>query len=133
MRSIDKVCEVELVRGAEADPQAAPDLLFEVPHGATLARHFDALRAELRGDYDDGLRDFFFVNTDVGAPELAAEIARAVVAAAPTRTAAVIRCLLPRTFVDTNRSIARDTVARASQPGEMTPGLPPWVVDPRDR
>ncbi|MBZ0151417.1 MAG: hypothetical protein K8J09_07780, partial [Planctomycetes bacterium] len=66
-RSIPKVCEVELVRGAAAGAAAAPDLLLEVAHGATTAAHFDGLRAELRGDYDGSLRDFFFVNTDVGA------------------------------------------------------------------
>jgi len=131
--SVAKVCEVEWLRGADADPQAPPDLLLEVPHGATLARHFDDLRAELAGDYDDGLRDFFFVNTDVGAPELAAAIGRAVVAAQPHRTALVIRCELPRTFCDTNRNVERDTVAAASKAGEMTPGLPPWVQHPGDR
>jgi hypothetical protein len=133
VRSIDKVCEVELVRGAHADPAAPPDLLLEVPHGATRARHFDELRAELRGDYDDGLRDFFFVNTDVGAPELAAAIAHQHVAATPTACAVVVRCELPRTFVDTNRRIERDTVAAGSKPGEMTPGLPPWIEHPADR
>ncbi len=131
--SVAKVCEVEWLRGADADPQAPPDLLLEVPHGATLARHFDDLRAELAGDYDDGLRDFFFVNTDVGAPELAAAIGRAVVAARPQCTALVIRCELPRTFCDTNRNVERDTVAAASKAGEMTPGLPPWVQHPGDR
>ena len=133
LQSVAGVCHIEIVRGTEANPEARPDLLFEVPHGATLASHFDELRAQLRGHYSDGLRDFFFVNTDVGAPELAAAIARGVVLAEPTRTAAIIRCLLPRTFVDCNRSIDRDTVAAASKPGEMTPGLPPWVVDARDR
>jgi hypothetical protein len=131
--SIAGVCHVEYLRGAEADPSAAPDLLFEVPHGATLAAHFDQLRSELQGDYDEGLRDFFFVNTDVGSPELAMAVAQGVVARAPQRTAVVVRCLLPRTFVDTNRTIERDTVAAASKPGEMTPGLPPWVLHAADR
>ena len=133
LQSIAKVCHIEFLRGAEADPLAKPDLFLEVPHGATLARHFDDLRAELQGDYDDGLRDFFFVNTDVGAPELAMAIARGVVEAHPARTAAVVRCLLPRTFVDCNRIIDRDSVARSSPPGEMTAGLPPWVTNPSDR
>lgn len=133
LRSIERVCTVDYVRGAAAASDAPPDLLFEVPHGATRAHHFEALCDELSGSYDDGLRDFFFVNTDVGAPELALEIARGVVAAAPTRTALVIRCELPRTLCDTNRRVDRDAVARASKAGEMTPGLPPWVVEARDR
>jgi hypothetical protein len=133
LESIAGVCHVEYVRGADADASAAPDLLFEVPHGATLARHFDQLRDELRGDYDDGLRDFFFVNTDVGAPELSLAVARGVVAQQPNRSAVVVRCLLPRTFVDCNRVIHRDTVAMASAPGEMTAGMPPWVLHTADR
>jgi hypothetical protein len=133
VRSIDSVCDVAWVRGDAAAPEAAPDLLLEVPHGATLARHFDGLRDELEGDYDDGLRDFFFVNTDVGSPELALAIARGVVAAQPERTAVVVRCELPRTFCDTNRAIERAAVAAASAPGEMTPGLPPWIRHPADR
>ncbi|MCC7395665.1 MAG: N-formylglutamate amidohydrolase [Planctomycetes bacterium] len=132
-RSIPKVCEVELVRGAAAGAAAAPDLLLEVAHGATTAAHFDGLRAELRGDYDGSLRDFFFVNTDVGAPELAAAIARAVVAADPRRSALIVRCLVPRTFVDCNRRVDDDTIARAAKAGEMTPGLQPWVQLAADR
>lgn len=133
MRSRPGVCELEYVRGAAADPAAAPDLLLEVAHGATRAAHFTDLRAQLRGDYPDGLLDFFFVNTDVGAPELASAVARHVVAARPACTALVVRCALPRTFVDCNRRIERDTVAKACAAGEMTPGLQPWVRDPADR
>lgn len=132
-QSVAGVCQVEVVRGAQADPQARPDLLLEVPHGATLGQHFDDLRRQLEGSYADDLREFFFVNTDVGAPELALAIARGVVAAQPTRAALIVRCLLPRTFIDCNRAIARDAQAKASKPGEMTPGLPPWVVDGNDR
>lgn len=132
-QSVAGVCQVEVVRGAEADEQTRPDLLFEVPHGATLGHHFDDLRSLLRGSYADNLREFFYVNTDVGAPELALAVARGVVAAEPTRSAMIVRCLLPRTLVDCNRSISRDAKAQASKPGEMTPGLPPWVVDDQDR
>lgn len=133
VRSIDHVCEVEWVRGADADPAATPDLLLEAPHGATSARHFDELRDELQGDYGDGLRDFFFVNTDVGSSELALAIGRGVVAARPERTVLIVRCELPRTFCDTNRRIERAAAGAASAPGEMTPGLPPWVRDRSDR
>jgi hypothetical protein len=131
--SVAGVCEVAFVRGAGAAPDAMPDVLLECAHGATRAVHFDGLRGELRGDYGDGLRDFFFVNTDVGSPELALAVARRIVALQPTRVACVVRCLLPRTFVDCNRKVDRDALPAASKPGEMTPGLQPWVRDPRDR
>lgn len=127
LRSIAGVCEVEYLRGAAADPQAPPDLLLEVAHGATLARHFTGLRTELRGSYGDDLLDFFFVNTDVGAPELARAVAARVVRGQPRRSAVVVRCLVPRTFIDCNRRIERDAVPKAAKAGEMTPGLPPWV------
>ena len=131
--SVAGVCEVEVVRGAAAAPEAGPDALFECAHGATRASDFDGLRGALRGSYGDGLRDFFFVNTDVGSAELARAAACALVAAQPARTACVVRCLLPRTFVDCNRKVDRDAVPTASKPGEMTPGLQPWVQDPADR
>ena len=68
-----------------------PDLLVEIPHGATRAAHFDALASELVGPFPDDLRDFFFVNTDVGAPEVGGALAARVVADDPHRTAVVIR------------------------------------------
>lgn len=122
-RSIPDVAEYALVRGAAA--QDEPALLLEIPHGATRAAHFDALRGALVGSYPGDLRDFFFVNTDVGAPELALRIALAVVAADPKRSVAVLRCLVPRTFVDCNRVID-------GAPAGMTPGVHVWVKDPRD-
>jgi hypothetical protein len=130
---VPSVADVARVRGAAARPDAAPDLLLEVPHGATRAAHFDALRAALVGAYPDDLREFFFVNTDVGAPELAQRVAERYVTADPSRTAVVVRCLVPRTFVDCNRVVPPDAVGTASRPGQMTPGLMPWVKDDADR
>jgi len=109
-----------------------PTLLLEVPHGATRAEHYDALRRALHGSFPDDLRDFFFVNTDVGAPELALRVGLAVVAAQPTRCVAVLRCLVPRTFVDCNRVIDADARPTSSAAGEMTPGVHAWVKDPGD-
>jgi len=131
LRSDPGVCDVVEVRGSRS--RGAPDLLLEVPHGATRAADYEALRAELEGDYPSELQAFFFVNTDVGAPEVALRVAELVVAADPTRACLVVRCLVPRTFVDCNRDIDEAALARASQPGEMTPGLHAWVRDPRDR
>ncbi len=127
------ICEVEFVRGASADPTAPPDLLLEVPHGATRGGDYAALRAQLRGDYDDDLRDFFFVNTDVGAPEVARAVAERFVAAAPRRSALLVRSLLPRTFVDCNRRIDATTLPQGSAAGAPTPGLMPWVQHVEDR
>ena len=74
--SIQGVCEIEefAAHGAGRDRKPAR-LLIEVPHGATTATHFAALRRRLRGSYPDDLREFYFVNTDVGAPETARESA----------------------------------------------------------
>jgi predicted N-formylglutamate amidohydrolase len=130
--SIPAVCDVALVRGAAAAPGARPDLLLEVPHGATRAAHFDALRAELTGDFPAGLRDFFFVNTDVGAPEVAQALAARVVRYEPQRSVLVIRCLVPRTFIDTNRVIDAATRPADSQAGGMTPGVVSYVKEPAD-
>jgi hypothetical protein len=130
-RSIPGVCETTLFRGAAAKG-GAPDLVIEVPHGATRAAHFDALRAELRGPFPEDLRDYFFVNTDVGAPEAAVETARRVVAAQPERSVVVIRCLVPRTFIDCNRIVDATTRPSASGPGQMTPGVTSYVTDAKD-
>jgi len=132
-RSIPGVCDVELVRGAAAGADAPPGALLEVAHGATRAADFDELARALRGPFPPGLREFFFVNTDVGAPELASAVAREVALARPECVLAVVRCRVPRTFLDCNRRIARDTLARSSAAGELTPGLQPWVQDARDR
>ena len=133
LASIADVADVTRVHGAAASPDATPDLLLEIPHGATKASHFDALRAALVGAYPSDLRDFFFVNTDVGAPELATRIAQRYVAAVPQRTALVVRSRIPRTFVDCNRTIATNALASSSASGQLTPGLMPWVRDGRDR
>lgn len=114
-----------------------PTLLLEVPHGATRALHYDALRAELVGSYPSDLRDFFFVNTDVAAPELAVAIAEASVAVDPRAYVVVARCLVPRTFVDCNRVIdaspAEGPQSNERAAGAVTPGLHVYVRDPRDR
>lgn len=131
LQSIADVAEVTHYRGSAAE--GGPDLLIEVAHGATTEAHFDTLRAALHGDYPADLRDFFFVNTDVGAPELAIALAEFVVEADPNRSATVVRCQLPRTFVDCNRVIDGDARGRSSKAAEVTPGLHAWVTDARDR
>jgi hypothetical protein len=125
--SLPGVCEVEIV----GDPRLAPGLLVEVPHGATRKRHFDAARARLGGRLPEDLAAFFFVNTDVGAPECAAEIVRQVVEShtAGLGSAMVLRCLIPRTFADTNRLLD----APADPSAGITPCIPDYIEDPADR
>jgi N-formylglutamate amidohydrolase len=131
LTSIPDVLDVLVARGARARPDAALDLLIEVPHGATTTSDFTALAAKLTSPLPDGLVDFFHVNTDAGAPELAQAIAERFVADEPARSVAVLRCRVPRTFIDCNRRI--DASPEAFQAGKVTPGLMPWIVTPEDR
>ncbi|HEU5058663.1 MAG TPA: hypothetical protein VFU21_19150, partial [Kofleriaceae bacterium] len=74
---------------------------------------------------------FFHVNTDAGAPELGEAVARAFVAAEPARSVAILRCRIPRTFIDCNRQI--DAAPEDFKAGKVTPGLMPWITAPEDR
>src|SRR5262245_51757336 len=98
--SIPGALDVALVRGPHAAPDAPLDLVIEVPHGATATADFTALAAQLTSPLPDDLVAFFHVNTDAGAPELAMAIAERFVADEPARTASVLRCRIPRTFID---------------------------------
>lgn len=128
--SIPGVVDVEVVRGAGA-ADAAPSLLIEIPHGATRTRDFDALAARLTSPLPAGLVDFFHVNTDVGAPELAHAVARRLVTDEPARAVAIVRCRIPRTFIDCNRRL--DASAAEFKAGKVTPGLMPWITTEADR
>lgn len=129
--SLPGVCAARLHRGARAPAGAAPDLLVEVPHGATRAAHLEALQAELAGPFPDDLAAFFHVNTDAGAPEYAHALAERLVAAEPARAVLVLSSEIPRTFIDCNRVI--EASPEAFRAGKVTPGLPPYVRDPGDR
>ena len=126
MPTVSDVCQVQ---GPDATGTAPSQLLIEIPHGATTRADYDRVRAQLRGPLPDGLEAFFHVNTDEGAPELGQAIAQAVVAARPDWRVTAVRCRIPRTFIDTNRVIDSDAVAR----GDVTPGLQPYIVDPDDQ
>ncbi|HEY4223908.1 MAG TPA: hypothetical protein VGO62_21280, partial [Myxococcota bacterium] len=114
---IESVAGVVEVSAFGAD-KSAPDLVLEVPHGATKRAHFDALRAQLKGgSFPDDLVDFFFVNTDVGAPEVAYALAHEIVKRDATQRVLVLHCQIPRTFIDCNRVIDASTRPSASTPG----------------
>jgi hypothetical protein len=129
--SVAGVCEARLFAGAAARAGAPPDLLVEVPHGATRAAQYHSLRAELRGELPADLIDFFNVNTDAGAPEYACALAERLVGEEPSRTVLVLLSEIPRTFIDCNRVL--DVSPEEYKAGKVTPGLPPYIRDPRDQ
>lgn len=127
--AIPDIAHVERIDGPDADPSAAPVLLVEVPHGADRRAHYDALRARVKGALPEDLHVFFHVNTDVGAWDYGRRVAERVVAARGDRSALLVRCLVPRTFIDTNRlEDAGDSLAS----GGLTAGVAPYVKDPED-
>jgi hypothetical protein len=126
--SIKGVCNTGVLAGAESDPEAAPNLLIEVPHGATRLLHYESLRGLLRGSYDENLTKFFHVNTDVGAPEVAVAVARGLLARNPEMKIRILRCLVPRTFIDCNRM----PKANGDGASNVTPQVPHYVTDPAD-
>lgn len=124
--SVPHVCDVEILatRGAEGPP----DLLVEVPHGASRRSDFDTWRARLVTDLPNDLVDYFYVNTDVGAYEIARRACERIVArASAPRSAVILRCLVPRTFIDTNR-----VVEAAREPGGLTAALGEYIRAPED-
>jgi hypothetical protein len=144
--SVPGVSEVEFVSPTGADPGTAPELLFEVPHGATRERHFTAVRRRLIGDLPDDLREFFFVNTDVGSIECARRTARLIVerpfdpalsdlftarrverlVRLPRPRVLILRSLVPRTFIDCNRVL--DVDSDSAHAAGLTGAVPEYVT-----
>ena len=131
LASIPGIVDVHALRGSRARAEAPPDLVIEIPHGATATDDFTALAAQLTSALPPGLDDFFHVNTDAGAPELGLALAARFVEDAPSRVAAVLRCRIPRTFIDCNRRI--DAAPEDFKAGKVTPGLMPWITTDEDR
>lgn len=117
------------MHGMDAEKDQRPNVLVEVPHGATMTAHFDALCQQLRGDLPSDLLDYFCVNTDVGAFEYGRAVAELLLGLMPTRMVMLMRCLLPRTFVDCNRLVRPP----GDQASEMTPAIGPYVRDAEDQ
>ena len=129
-RAIPDVCDVEVVTAEGADSAAPPELLIEVPHGATRRRHFLATRRRLTGEFPADLEQFFFVNTDVGSIEVARWVARLVTSPAGIGRVLILRGVVARTFIDCNRVIAGGPTS--SLQGGLTPGLPAYVSQAED-
>ena len=148
IRSVPGVCEVRLFGAIPAGPGEPPDLLVDLPHGATRSDHYHALRRRLTGEFPQDLQDFFFVNTDVGTPECAQELARCLcepprepsaafdadllrrAELAGSRRVLVLRSLIPRTFIDCNR-VAEVSAVEYRGAG-VTPALPEYVTSGTD-
>jgi hypothetical protein len=130
LETLPGVAELRWLHGKDADPKAPPALLVEVPHGADRRAQYDALRARLKGPLPADLEQFFFANTDVGAWQCGEHVAERVVALRPDRSALLVRCLIPRTFIDTNRlEDAGDALAT----GGLTAGLAPYITNDEDK
>ncbi|MEZ4381130.1 MAG: N-formylglutamate amidohydrolase [Nannocystaceae bacterium] len=98
-----------------------PALLIEIPHGATEIADYEAVAAGLRSTLPPELEAFFYVNTDIGAPECAERVAAALCASDRPVGVLVARCRIPRTFIDCNR-------VAAGIPGVVVDGLTPAVA-----
>lgn len=138
LQSIPGVATVEWVRGRDHAPETPARLLVEVPHGAFGAADYQRCRARLQGALPADLDAFFHVNTDVGAYEIGRAAALEALAARPTEAALLIRCQIPRTFIDTNRNLGGGPPATGAQGGgggraSVTQGLPVYITDPADQ
>ncbi len=129
LTSILGVVDVVEVRGVAASADAVPRLLFEVAHGADQRSHYDDWMQRLVGPFPEGLVDFFHANTDEGAWDIACATAQSFVARRPTEVVRLLRCLIPRTFIDCNRVLDGDASAHG---GDVTAGLPVYVDHPED-
>ncbi len=103
-------------------------LLIEVPHGATSKAEYDAVASTMKSRLPAQLEHFFFVNTDIGAPEGAQWLGRSL--SAQGFGVVIARCLFPRTFIDPNRVVAQMTQG-LSQAG-LTAAIPSYITDPDD-
>jgi hypothetical protein len=103
-------------------------LLIDVPHGATRKSDYDAVVGKLKSPLPAQLEHFFFVNTDIGAPEGAEWLGRTL--SAQGINVVVARCLMPRTFIDPNRVIAQ-TEQGVVKDG-LTAAVPGYITEPAD-
>ena len=125
-RSVPEVFE-ETTLGAESPERR---ILIELPHGATMGKHYFTYRQQLKGEYPKDLSHFFFVNTDVGSPEAGLHIAEKILEKKPDWQVTLFRSLIPRTFIDCNRIISLQE--EEFKKGGVTPGIPPYVTEPED-
>ena len=122
-QGVEGVVEVRVHRGT-----SSRWLLIEIPHGATRKSDYDAVASRLKSALPADLDHFFFVNTDVGTAEGAEVLGRAL--SARGINVAVARCLIPRTFIDTNRVLGQTTQGVVKD--GLTPAVPGYIDAPAD-
>lgn len=115
---------------AGAPEPGAAGLVIEIPHGATGDWEYQAVASQLRSVLPPSLIEFFHVNTDSGAAEIAVALAEQLCARGAVTQVIIVRSRIPRTFIDCNRVLGADAATYRS--GGVTPGVPPWIVDPED-
>ncbi len=112
--------------GTPGPGASEPDLLIECPHGATRVRDYELLRSRLSPELPKDLIDFFTINTDIGSVEYGREVARVVAQAGVS--VVLVRCLIPRTFIDTNRKIGH----RRAGINDLTSAVPDYIKSADD-
>jgi hypothetical protein len=109
--SVQGVAHVEVVRGGRAAPDVRPRLLVEVPHGADRALHYGLLEKRLQGPLP--------------------AVAQRYVEVQPSEAVLLVRCLVPRTFVDCNRELDAGAQGELGK-GGVTAGIAPYITNPGD-
>lgn len=113
-----------------ASPAPSSKWLFvDVPHGATRKSDYDAVFAKLKSDLPAQLEHFFFVNTDIGAPEGAQWLGRTL--SAQGVNVVFARCLIPRTFIDPNRVVELSDAQGKVKDG-LTAAVPAYITHQDD-
>lgn len=144
--SIPDVLEIWEISGPEAD-RDTPDLLIELPHGATKGQHLQRAKAFTKDYPGDRYDKFFYANTDQGSPEyglhlaeslcnptwveqqrahLPSDFVKLLTARAAKMRVLIVRALLPRTVVDVNRVWQLNTDFQAAN---LTGVVGPYVTD----
>ena len=98
-----------------------PQLLIELPHGATGTEEYRYFANKIPS-LPHNLIDFFYVNTDVGTPEVAYRIAEKLKS---HLSIVIIRSRIPRTLVDCNRVLSLSE--KQYSEGKVTPGIPVYI------
>jgi len=103
--------------------EGEPKVLIELPHGATKTEEYDFFARKIPSLPKD-LIEFFYVNTDVGTPELAVSIAEHL---KETCAITIIRSRIPRTLVDCNRVLSLSK--EQYREGKVTAGIPCYIPE----